>query len=330
MHTAGALLATLLPTAHALSSPSSPNMMLRSVKQILPATPRHWVGDGFNVHPVFANKAFTEEMSPFLMFDYAPPKEFPPNARQPKGVGQHPHRGFETVTIAFNGEVEHADSVGNRDVIKPGDVQWMTAGRGIIHQEFHSNEFSKKGGVFEMCQLWVNLPQKHKMTKPGYQPIVDKDVPSVDIFEAKTGEGECATDPVGSARIIAGSLHGTKGPASTFSPVELWDVTLKEEGKTVDLPFPKEHNCVVFVRRGKIDVVGQDEKAMHVGPQAVALTERNGDVVRIRSGEGDTRVLVMGGLPLDEPIAARGPFVMNTWEEIQQANRDYQFGNFGT
>lgn len=329
-----AIIFALLPFNHQALS----NMTLRSVKQILPATPRHWVGDGFNVHPVFQNKAFTKEMSPFLMFDYAPPKNFTPikSGQHPRGVGRHPHRGFETVTIALQGEVEHADSVGNRDVIKPGDVQWMTAGRGIIHQEFHSNEFSKRGGTFEMYQLWVNLPKEHKMAKPTYQPIVDKNIPSVDIYDAfatkETADGkdgECKAGSVGKVRIISGSFQGTKGPASTFSPVELWDVSIKEQS-TVDLPFPEHYNCIVFVRHGKIDIVGGENKKTHVGPQAVALTESNGNVIRIQSGEPDTSVLIMGGLSIDEPIAARGPFVMNTWDEITQANKDYQSGNFGS
>jgi len=289
----------LLPLSQALSSSSTAtNTMtmtsLRTVKQIMPATPKHWVGDGFHVHPVFANKAFTNELSPFLMFDYAPPKQFKPlrPGKHPLGVGQHPHRGFETVTVAFQGEVEHADSVGNRDVIKPGDVQWMTAGRGIIHQEFQSEEFSRRGGVFEMCQLWVNLPKKHKMTKPRYQSIVDEKIPVVDLYDAttKTTNGsdsaeECVADSpaVGNVRIIAGSFTDTKGPASTFSPVNLWDVTLSKSNAVVDLPFPKEYNCIVFVRRGQIDVVGSESdngkknKNHHVGPQGVALTERNGE-----------------------------------------------------
>ncbi len=219
----------LLPIVQALSSTNassnnnnmSTSVTLRSVKQILPAAPRHWVGDGFHVHPVFSNKAFTEELSPFLMFDYAVPKQFKPNnSGQPRGVGQHPHRGFETVTIAFKGEVEHADSMGNRDVIKPGDVQWMTAGRGIIHQEFHSNEFSKKGGEFEMCQLWVNLPKKNKMTKPNYQAIVDKNIPVVDLKAASVDGEECSEETVGSVRVVAGSFLGTKGRVGCYYPKE--------------------------------------------------------------------------------------------------------------
>ena len=309
-------------------------MSLRSVKQILPAMPKHWVGDGFSVHPVFANKAFTEELSPFLMFDYATPQYFEPlpPGRKPRGVGQHPHRGFETVTVAFQGEVEHADSVGNRGVIKPGDVQWMTAGRGVIHQEYHSEAYSRSGGTFEMCQLWVNLPKKDKMTKPSYQAIDDNTIPAVDIQDALVGNGKesCAAgDSVGKVRVIAGSFLGTMGPASTFSPVELWDVSITKES-TIDLPFPEQYNCIIFVRRGNIDIIGKDGKKSHVGPQAVALTTMNGSIVRIQSREPETSILVMGGLPLDEPIAARGPFVMNTWDEIIQANRDYQSGNFGT
>eukprot|EP00585_Thalassiosira_rotula_P011040 CAMPEP_0196146210 /NCGR_PEP_ID=MMETSP0910-20130528/22432_1 /TAXON_ID=49265 /ORGANISM="Thalassiosira rotula, Strain GSO102" /LENGTH=310 /DNA_ID=CAMNT_0041408365 /DNA_START=84 /DNA_END=1016 /DNA_ORIENTATION=+ len=303
----------------------------RSVKQILPATPKHWVGDGFNVHPVFGNKAFTEEMSPFLMFDYAAPKQFKPlkPGHSPKGVGQHPHRGFETVTISFQGEVEHFDSNGNRDVIRPGDAQWMTAGRGIIHQEFHSHEFSEKGGIFEMCQLWVNLPKKDKMTKAGYQAILDKNIPVVDIYQTKDGGSEeCDAESVGNVRVIAGSFQGTKGPASTFSPVELWDVTINNKQAVVDLPFPKEYNCIVFVRRGSIDILGENDAERNVGAQAVALTQNNGDALRIQSKEPNTSVLIMGGLPLNEPIAARGPFVMNTQEEIMQANIDFHSGNF--
>jgi len=311
-------------------------MSLRSVKQILPAMPKHWVGDGFSVHPVFADKAFTEELSPFLMFDYATPQNFPPlpPGRSPRGVGQHPHRGFETVTVAFQGEVEHADSVGNRGVIKPGDVQWMTAGRGVIHQEYHSEEYSRRGGTFEMCQLWVNLPKKDKMTKPSYQAILDETIPAVDIHDAllvaeNGGESCDADNAVGKVRVIAGSFLGTKGPATTFSPVELWDVSITKQS-TIDLPFPEQYNCIIFVRRGNIDIIEEGDKKSHVGPQAVALTKMNGSIVRIQSQEPETSVLIMGGLPLDEPIAARGPFVMNTWDEIVQANRDYQSGNFGT
>lgn len=274
------------------------------------------------------------------MFDYAPPQHFKPNNGAPRGVGQHPHRGFETITIAFKGEVEHSDSVGNRDVIKPGDVQWMTAGRGIIHQEFHSNEFSKKGGEFEMCQLWVNLPKKNKMTKPRYQPIVDKKIPVLDLKETSV-DGECSgeTVTVGNVRVIAGSFGSnsvedgvegsTKGPANTFSPVELWDVTIQKKGAVVDFPFPDDFNCIVFVRRGEIDIVGESGDLKRVDAQGVALMKRENGSIRMKSAQKNTSILIMGGMPLDEPIAARGPFVMNTWDEINKANKDYMMGKFG-
>lgn len=323
-----AALASLLTNTTLIAQAYSDGNMatLRSVRQIMPQTPRHWVGDGFHVHPVFANKAFTEEMSPFLMFDYAPPKSFPPNSGPPKGVGQHPHRGFETVTIAFDGEVEHKDSHGGHDIIKKGDVQWMTAARGIVHQEFHSKEFSERGGTFEMCQLWVNLPKKYKMSKPGYQAILDGSIPAADLTETK--DGQCSDEKVGNVRVIAGSFGETRGPATTRSPVELWDVTIDRKA-TVDLPFPPDYNCIVFVRRGSIDVVGKDGKSREVEPQGLALMKTDGgDRVRIIAKQKNTSLLVMGGQPLNEPIAARGPFVMNTMEEIYQANRDYQMGRF--
>lgn len=293
------------------------------------------MGDGFHVYPVFANLAFKTDLSPFLMFDYAAPKKFPvvSGGKRPPGVGQHPHRGFETVTIAFKGEVEHADSIGNRDVIKEGDIQWMTAGRGIIHQEFHSNEFAKRGGTFEMCQLWVNLPRKYKMVQPRYQPINGGDVPIVSLPLGCTEESK----QLGTLRVIAGSIDEVKGPAMTYSPVELWDVKLKDGGKDVDLPFLEGHNCIVFVRRGGVDIIsggshngGKTEKVESVGPQAVALMKRNsGGMLRLRAKEPNTSLLIMGGEPIDEPIAARGPFVMNTWDEILQANEDYRIGRMG-
>lgn len=318
--------------------------MLLRVSKIIPAQPAHWVGDGFHVYPVFGRYAFRETMSPFLMFDYAAPKKFPADpsrVRKPRGVGQHPHRGFETVTIAFQGEVEHADSVGNRDVIGSGDVQWMTAGRGIIHEEYHSRTFTKNGGTFEMCQLWVNLPKKHKMTKPRYQPILSKDIPTVTFDEATTEDISAASEEkkdatnatTASVRVIAGSLNGVEGPAKTFSPVELWDVTMPRAGAVVNLPYPERSNCVVFVRRGGVNVFVDDgndaTRTESIGPQAVAILEPGGNTLRLSAHENDTSLLVMGGEPINEPIAARGPFVMNTVEELQQAMVDYSSGKMG-
>lgn len=295
----------------------------KSVRKIMPAQRPHWVGNGFNVYPVFAQLAFTNELSPWLMFDYAAPKKFEPTSQR-RGVGQHPHRGFETVTIAFQGEVEHADSVGNRDVIGPGDVQWMTAGRGIIHEEYHSTNFAKAGGTFEMCQLWLNLPKKDKMHKPKYQPILTGDIPRVPLRAAAAEACDEGGESVGSVRVVAGELHGTRGPAATFSPVELWDVELEKANQPVELPVPAGHNTVVFVRSGEISVEGQT-----VGPQGVALMSRGGDALRLSARRANTQVLLLGGEPLEEPIAHQGPFVMNTEKEIRQAMADFNSGKMG-
>ena len=297
---------------------------LRSVKRVLPAPSPHWVGNGFHVYPVFADLAFTKELSPLLMFDYAAPKQFPPSTNPPLGVGQHPHRGFETVTIAFQGQVEHKDSTGKSGVIYPGDVQWMTAGRGIIHQEFHSNEFTKNGGTFEMCQLWVNLPKKYKMTKPRYQPIASSKIPVITLPLNSDDE-----EPLGTARIITGEIGDISGAAKTFTPVQMWDVDLPHAGAEVELPYPADHNCIVFVRRGSIEVLS-DEKSKALGPQDVAVMRNDGgDTLKLRVVKPDSSVLIMGGEPIDEPIAAQGPFVMNSNAEISQAISDYRSGNMG-
>jgi redox-sensitive bicupin YhaK (pirin superfamily) len=307
----------------------------RSVRRILPRPPSHWVGDGFRVYPVFANSAFTEDVSPMLMFDYAAPNDFPARGAadgRPLGVGQHPHRGFETVTIAFQGEVEHHDNKGGRGVIKPGDIQWMTAGKGIVHQEYHSKEFTKTGGTFEMCQLWVNLPKKHKMTKPRYQPILNEQVPVVNLPLGSASSHEKDTPVVGTARVIAGDLGETHGVAKTFSPVQLWDISLPNEDSEVEIPFPADHNCILFVRRGSVEVLshnGGKDTVQVLKPQEVALMRVDGsDTVKVRVKESNSALLVMGGEPLNEPIAAQGPFVMNTQEEIYQAISDYRMGKF--
>merc|ERR1712232_1444075 len=297
----------------------------RSIMKIIPKQPKHWVGDGFNVYPVFGQYAFAESLSPWLMFDYATPKSFPPTKKR-LGVGQHPHRGFETITIAFQGSVEHKDSTGNSGVIGPGDVQWMTAGRGIIHEEFHSTDFAKTGGTFEMCQLWLNLPSKHKMTKPKYQPILNKDIPSVDIAD----NGEI----IGSIRVIAGEFDGVKGPAKTCSPVELWDVSINKSNIPIEVNIPEGHVLIAFVRRGKIQLLNQNNKdeassKSTIGPQSVAIMSQEGDVVCMKALEKNSQVLIMAGEPLNEPIVNRGPFVMNTQNEIMQAITDYQNGRMG-
>lgn len=299
----------------------------------MPRPPKHWVGDGFHVFPVFADLAFSEDISPMLMFDFAPPKNFPAKIGQPRGVGQHPHRGFETVTIAFQGEIEHHDSTGKSGIIKPGDVQWMTAGRGIIHQEYHSNKFTREGGEFSMIQLWINLPKAHKMAKPGYQGINSEEIPVVNLPLQDQG---AEIESLGQARIIAGNLGESKGAAKTFSPIQLWDISLPHAGAEVDFPFAAHHNCSVFVRRGSVEILsggnhGEDFQASRLGAQdlAVMRTDGTSDTVRLRVVEPDTTVIIMGGEPLNEPIAHRGPFVMNTQQELNQAMSDYRNGKMG-
>jgi hypothetical protein len=284
---------------------------MKQIKLLLPATQRsHWVGDGFNVRPVFLHLAFTEDVSPWLMFDYAAPREFAAT-QEKRGVGPHPHRGFETVTIAFQGEVEHGDSVGNRGVIGPGDVQWMTAASGIIHEEFLSREFLKQGGTLEMVQLWVNLPAKYKMIAPKYQPILSGDIPLVQL-----------PDNAGSLRVIAGSYAGVHGAATTYSPVELWDIKINA-GKSVELAVPDAYTAMLFVRKGGIELEGGK-----AGTGDLVLFERKGDRVSFKAGE-DASLLFMGGEPIAEPIAASGPFVMNSEQEIRRAMMDYHSGQMG-
>jgi redox-sensitive bicupin YhaK (pirin superfamily) len=284
---------------------------MKQIKTILPATQRsHWVGDGFNVRPVFAQLAFTPDISPFLMFDYAAPREFAATDEK-RGVGPHPHRGFETVTIAFQGEVEHGDSVGNRGVIGPGDVQWMTAASGIIHEEFLARDFLRRGGTLEMVQLWVNLPARYKMIAPKYQPILNQDIPVVQL-----------PDNSGTVRVIAGNFAGAHGAASTYSPVNLWDIALNA-GKSVELTVPEGHNAMLFVRHGKIAIEGAG-----IGAADLVLLERDGTSIKLQAQE-ESSILLMGGEPIAEPIVASGPFVMNTEQEIRLAMMDYQSGRMG-
>jgi quercetin 2,3-dioxygenase len=285
---------------------------MKQIKVILPAPAQgHWVGDGFPVRPIFGRLAFTQDVSPFLMFDYGGPLQFTPTT-QKRGVGAHPHRGFETVTLAFQGEIEHGDSVGNRGIIGPGDVQWMTAASGIVHEEFHSHAFAKQGGMMEMVQLWVNLPTKFKMSTPRYQSIAGNSIPVVSL-----------ANEAGTVRVIAGNCNGTKGIADTFSPVELWDIHL-HAGKSVEMTVPEGHNAMLFIRNGKVNV-GEDK---NVGTADLVMFSLAGSTIKINADE-DADLLLMGGAPINEPIAAHGPFVMNTKAEINQAVMDYQSGRMG-
>lgn len=270
---------------------------------------RHWVGDGFPVRSLFSYQDDPKPFSPFLLFDYAGPWTFEPNAGPPRGVGQHPHRGFETVTIVYDGEVSHRDSTGGGGTIGPGDVQWMTAGGGIIHEEFHSQGFSKAGGPFRMVQLWVNLPAKDKGTPAGYQAITSEMIPTVSF------DG-------GRARIIAGRFDETDGPARTFTPVNLWDVRL-QAGAEAALPLPAGHNSMIAVLSGHVTV---DGKGISEGEIARLSTDDQGIAV---TADGDAVLLVLTGEPIDEPVVGYGPFVMTSKAEIREAIDDFNAGRFG-
>ena len=271
----------------------------------------HWVGDGFPVRSLFSYDSVGKQVSPFLLLDYAGPHNFEPTTAR-RGVGQHPHRGFETVTIVYDGEVEHRDSTGQGGVIGPGDVQWMTAGGGILHEEFHSPAFARTGGPFRMVQLWVNLPAKDKMTRPGYQSILNADIPSVGL-----------PDNAGTARIIAGAMEGSKGPASTFTPINVWDVRLNRDAETT-LTLPEGHTAIVVVLSGHVTVNG-DQGA---GSAEALLLDRQGDSVTLHA-DADAVLLVLTGEPIDEPIVGYGPFVMNSEDEIRTAITDFNSGRFG-
>jgi redox-sensitive bicupin YhaK (pirin superfamily) len=282
---------------------------MKRLVEVLRSSGGHWVGDGFPVRSLFSYNGDTSAISPFLLLDYAGPHLFEP-ASQPRGVGRHPHRGFETVTIVYDGEVSHKDSTGGGGTIGPGDVQWMTAAGGIIHEEFHSEGFTRSGGPFRMVQLWVNLPARDKMTPPRYQAIVNGDIPTVELASGKAR-----------ARVIAGELDGTRGPATTFTPINMWDVRLDADAE-VDLPLPAGHNALVVVLSGHVTVAGQG-----VGEAEVARLSTEGEGVSIRA-DGHSMLLVLTGEPIDEPVFGYGPFVMNTEAEIRQAIEDFNAGRF--
>jgi redox-sensitive bicupin YhaK (pirin superfamily) len=284
---------------------------VKRVTGVRPASAGHWVGDGFPVRSFFDYGPGVDQVSPFLMLDYAAPAEFGP-APRPRGVGEHPHRGFETVTVVYQGSLEHRDSTGAGGRIGPGDVQWMTAGAGILHEEFHSSEFTREGGTLEMAQLWVNLPARDKGAPPGYQTILDGDIPSV----ALPGDA-------GRVRVIAGEYAGARGPARTFTPIDLWDVRLQRGGRA-DLDFAEGRTVALAVLRGTIEVNG--EKVVRAGETVVFERERS--QVSLEAN-GEATLLVLSGEPIAEPVVGYGPFVMNSPAEIRQAIEDFNGGRFG-
>ncbi|GAB2496409.1 pirin family protein [Pseudoxanthomonas sangjuensis] len=284
---------------------------MKKILGVYSAPRPHWVGDGFPARSLFSYDSHGRDLSPFLLLDYAGPHWFDPAAR-PRGVGQHPHRGFETVTLVYEGEVEHRDSTGAGGKIGPGDVQWMTAASGILHEEFHSGDFTRTGGNLEMVQLWVNLPAKDKMAAPGYQTLLDAEIPSVGL-----------PDEAGRVRVIAGEYGGHRGPARTFTPIDVWDVRLNA-GKTANFSLPEGRTLALVVLKGTVLVNGS---AVTREAQLVTLA-RDGSDIAIEANSGAT-VLLLSGEPIDEPIVGYGPFVMNTQQEISQAIADFNSGKFG-
>lgn len=271
----------------------------------------HWVGDGFPVRSLFGYDGLGRHLSPFLLLDHAAPTPFAPAAR-PRGVGQHPHRGFETVTIVYQGEVEHRDSTGAGGLIGPGDVQWMTAAGGILHEEFHSKAFTERGGTIEMVQLWVNLPARDKMAAPGYQTLLDRDIPAVDL-----------PGGAGRVRVIAGAFNGRRGPARTFTPIDVWDVRIAQ-GATARLPATPGHTLALVVLRGTVLVNGQEVAR----EGQLVHFDRAGGEVEIEANS-DASLLWLAGEPIEEPVVGYGPFVMNSEAEIHQAIADFNSGRFG-
>ena len=288
-------------------------MALKNVEAVIPPNKPHFVGDGFRVHGFIPGKhpLSMKRMSPFLLLDYNAKVNFPPS-ETPRGVGVHPHRGFETVTIAYKGKVAHHDSSGGGGVISEGDVQWMTAASGILHKEFHEEGYSKKGGDFQMVQLWVNLPAKDKMSEPKYQAIKNEEMTKLEL-----------ENNAGTLEIIAGSYGNAKGTATTFTPINLFNAYLKK-GADISFGFAESDNTALLVIEGSITINNTDKAPT----DHFVLFTNKGEDFTVRAVE-DALVLVLSGQPIDEPIASYGPFVMNTDEEIMQAVKDFQSGKFG-
>jgi redox-sensitive bicupin YhaK (pirin superfamily) len=291
---------------------SRPANAQRTVAGIFRSTEFHWVGNGFHVSTYFpSHKLPAERVSPFVLMDYGPAKDFTPLGSGKRGVGWHPHRGFETVTLAWEGKVAHRDNAGHAGIIGPGDVQWMTAAKGIFHEEFHEAEFAREGGRLHMMQLWVNLPRKDKTAPPGYQPITSAQIPVVALEDGQ-----------GSVRVVAGEYGDARGPAKTFTPITMLDVKL-EAGGRLPVSLPAHHNALAVVAAGRVTVSGQSAKTGEL-----VLFANDGASLSIVADEA-THLIILAGQPLDEPIVQYGPFVMNSTEEIKQAMFDVERGGFG-
>lgn len=286
---------------------------MMKVKEVYSAPHGHWVGDGFPVRSLFSyDRMGPECISPFLLLDHAGPFDFKP-AKRPRGVGPHPHRGFETVTLVYEGELEHRDSSGSGGRIGEGDVQWMTAGSGIIHDEFHSQPFTEQGGKLEMVQLWVNLPAQHKGTSAAYQTLLAGDIPNVPLDDGN-----------GSVRVVAGNYLGHNGPAKTFTPINMWDIRLASGGEVV-LSVPEGHTSLLVVLNGAVLI--NDETI--VRGESVVSFEHHDHELHLKANN-ETKLLLLSGEPIDEPVVGHGPFVMNSDEEIKQAITDFQSGKYGS
>ena len=316
---------------------------MRSIKNIHSDKESHWVGDGFYVKTLVNHLEDNPDFNyrhtdPFLLLDYSKPTHFKPNPNydsQPHGVGQHPHKGFETVTIAYAGEISHADSTGGYGVIQEGDVQWMTAGRGIMHEEFHSPDFGRRGGDFSMVQLWINLPSAHKLTDPKYQALKRADLPMIDLTANESGRA------IGKVAIIAGEWQSTSGAASTFTAINMWDIALHSAGSTT-LQVPGTHNVMLLVQEGELLInntpVAAGSLIQFAAPTQIEheLTPSN-DTIELNfpttatdgQAPSPAKLLLLSGEPIGETVAGYGPFVMNTQAELKQTFRDYQTGNFG-
>jgi quercetin 2,3-dioxygenase len=288
---------------------------LRSVESIHKSTTFHWVGNGFHVSTYFPSQQLPpERVSPFVLMDYGPPKQFTPLAHGKRGVGWHPHRGFETVTLAWEGAVAHRDNAGHAGVITPGDVQWMTAGRGIFHEEYHEEQFSRTGGAMHMMQLWVNLPKKDKGAPPAYQPITSADIPRVPLTQGQGDNGD--------VRVIAGSYGDVKGPAHTFTPITMLDVNLTA-GARFPLALPATYNAMAVVAKGEVRAGDQIART----GELILFANDAGRLELV--AEDESHVIILAGEPLGEPVVPYGPFVMNTFDEIRQAIVDVEAGKFG-